>query len=180
MSTGGLLHINVVQGRLTRDVEAFGKQDPYVKITYLGTKYKTRVHESGGKTPVWNQAFDINIGSISDDIHFEVKDNDTIGATVIGTATIKASSLCFNNGVRDWFTFEYKGRSIGQILLETKFTPVGGAKATGTATAPTMPYQAAGVVGYTMVGGVAPPTGAVGYPPAGYPPAGYPPAGYPP
>ena len=57
-SGGGLLHINVVQGRLTRDVEAFGKQDPYVKITYQGTKYKTRVHENGGKNPVWNQAFD--------------------------------------------------------------------------------------------------------------------------
>ena len=57
-STGGLLHINVVQGRLTRDVESFGKQDPYVKIVYLGTRYKTRVHENGGKTPVWNQAFD--------------------------------------------------------------------------------------------------------------------------
>ena len=50
---------------------------------------------------------------MSDDISFEVKDNDTIGATLIGSANIKASSLIINNGVRDWFTFEYKGKSIG-------------------------------------------------------------------
>jgi hypothetical protein len=53
-STGGVLNINVVYGSLTRDVEAFGKQYPYVKIVYQGVKYKTRVHENGGKTPVWN------------------------------------------------------------------------------------------------------------------------------
>lgn len=131
--SGGLLHINIVQGRLTRDVESFGKQDPYVKIVYQGIKYKTRVHENGGKQPVWHQAFDLQIGSTSDELSFEVKDNDTIGATLIGSATIKASSLCFNNGVRDWFTFDYKGRSVGQILLETKFTPSGGAKTAGAA-----------------------------------------------
>lgn len=157
-----------------------------MKIVYQGTKYKTRVHENGGKTPVWNQAFDINIGSISDDIHFEVKDNDTVGATIIGAATIKASALCYNNGVRDWFTIEYKGRSCGQILLETKLTPAGGAKAAGTTGATHMlPATAVGAVGYQMVGmPMAVPVQA--YPPAGfgYPQAapqypGYPPQGYP-
>jgi len=86
---------------------------------------KTRVHENGGKLPIWNQAFDIKIGSTSDDIQFECKDHDTIGATMIGQANIKASALCYNNGIRDWFTFEYLGKSVGQILLETKFTPSG-------------------------------------------------------
>ena len=79
----------------------------------MGTRYKTRVHENGGKTPVWNQGFDFKIGSMSDDIAFEVKDNDTIGSTLIGQATIKASSLVINNGVRDWFTVDYKGKSAG-------------------------------------------------------------------
>ena len=53
-STGGHLHVKVIEARLTRDVETFGKQDPYVKITYMGVPVKTRVHENGGKNPVWN------------------------------------------------------------------------------------------------------------------------------
>jgi Ca2+-dependent lipid-binding protein len=113
-SSGGVLRINVVHGKLTKDLESFGKQDPYVKITYMGTPYKTRVHENGGKNPVWNQAFDIRIGSIGDDMQFEVKDEDVVGAKLIGQATIKASSFCINGGVRDYFTFTDKhGKSVG-------------------------------------------------------------------
>ena len=112
-NTGGHLHITVVEGRLTRDVEMFGKQDPYVTIIYGGNKYKTKIIDGGGKTPVWNHSFDFKIGAISDELKFFCKDDDVIGAKLIGEATIKASSLCFNNGVRDWFTFEYEGKSVG-------------------------------------------------------------------
>jgi Ca2+-dependent lipid-binding protein len=28
--------------------------DPFVQIEYNGNKYKTRVHQGGGKAPVWN------------------------------------------------------------------------------------------------------------------------------
>lgn len=63
---------------------------------------------------MWNQAFDIQIGSISDDLHLEVKDDDVVGAKLIGQATIKASSFCINGGVRDYFTFTDKaGKSVG-------------------------------------------------------------------
>lgn len=112
-----------------------------------------------------------------------------VGATIIGTATIKASALCFNNGVRDWFTFEYKGKSCGQVMFETKFTPAGGAKAAaGGAASHMLPATAAVGVSYMPVGApviyqqqpqypqMQPPPA---YPPAGYPPAGYPPQPYP-
>jgi Ca2+-dependent lipid-binding protein len=80
----------------------------------MGTPYKTRVHENGGKNPVWNQAFEIRIGSISDDMLFEIKDDDVVGAKLIGQSTIKASSMCINGGVRDYFTFTDKaGKSVG-------------------------------------------------------------------
>lgn len=117
----------MVQGNLSRDVETFGKQDPYVTIHYGGVKYKTKIIDGGGKTPVWNHAFDIPIASASDDLQFYVKDNDVIGAKLIAQAVIKASALCYNNGVRDWFTVTYEGKDAGQILLETKFIPTHGA-----------------------------------------------------
>ncbi len=62
-------------------------------------------------------------------MQFYVKDNDVVGAKEIGSTIIKASSLCINNGVRDWFTFFYEGKEVGQILMESKFTPKGGAAA---------------------------------------------------
>ena len=125
-SSGGQLQLKIVSGKLTRDVETFGKMDPYVTCEYLGQKYKTIIHEDGGKNPVWNHTFDIPIGALSDDMHFFVKDNDIVGATEIGSAIIKASSFCINNGVRDWFTFNYQGEAIGQVLMESKFTAKGG------------------------------------------------------
>jgi len=144
-SQGGILRINVVHGKLTKDLETFGKQDPYVKITYMGTPYKTKVHQNGGKNPVWNQAFEIRIGSINDDMLVEVKDDDVVGAKIIGKATIKASSMCINGGVRDYFTMtDLHGKSVGQIMLETKFTPDGGQKPptmTAPVAAPVMAAQ---------------------------------------
>lgn len=75
---------------------------------------------------MWNHTFDIKIGSVQDDMQFHVKDNDVIGANEIGSAIIKASSLCINGGVREWFTFQYEGKDIGQIMMESKYTPAAG------------------------------------------------------
>lgn len=119
-----MLTIKVVHGKLTRDLETFGKQDPYIKITYMGTPYKTRVHENGGKEPVWNQEFTFRIGSPSDDILIECKDDDVVGAKMIGRSTVKASAFAINNGVREYFTLtDNYGKSIGQILFESKYVP---------------------------------------------------------
>ena len=60
-------------------------------------------------------------------MEFHCKDNDVVGAKEIGSAFIKASSFCINNGVRDWFSIQYQGQEVGQILMESKFTPKGGA-----------------------------------------------------
>ena len=73
---------------------------------------------------MWNEAFDISVGSTGDDILFEVKDKDVVGTKLIGHSIIKASALSINNGVRDYFTIDDKqGEPTGSILLETRFTP---------------------------------------------------------
>lgn len=56
-------------------------------------------------------------------MQFHVKDNDVVGAKLIGSALIKASSFCINNGVREWFSINHEGEEVGQILIESKFTP---------------------------------------------------------
>jgi len=59
---------------LTRDVEMFGKMDPYCKINYREADFKTKVKQNAGKHPVWNENFDIDIQYIGDDITFSVMD----------------------------------------------------------------------------------------------------------
>ena len=116
---GGKLKINIVKGEMLRDVQTFGQMDPYVTIHYMGQKYKTKIMNSAGKNPVWNDSFDIEIGSMSDELQFFVKDNDMIGATEIGSTIMKASQLCINNGVRDWFTFTFSGEEAARVFIET-------------------------------------------------------------
>lgn len=43
-SLGGHLSIKAIEAKLTRDIEVFGKMDPYIVVEYIGTKYKSPVH----------------------------------------------------------------------------------------------------------------------------------------
>ena len=62
----GTLIIKPLSGKLTRDVDTFGKmvsinfvkiKDPYCMITIGTQKYRTKTHEDGGKSPAWNESF---------------------------------------------------------------------------------------------------------------------------
>ena len=44
----------IIDAVLTHDTELFGKMDPFVKVVSDHLKLSTRVHEKGGKKPVWN------------------------------------------------------------------------------------------------------------------------------
>lgn len=53
----GLLNITIVDAKLTRDTEMFGKMDPYLDFSINGVHlHKTAVKDEAGKTPVWNEA----------------------------------------------------------------------------------------------------------------------------
>lgn len=54
MATTGTLKLTIVEARLDRDVETFGKMDPYVVVENRMQKFRTKEHTDGGKTPVWN------------------------------------------------------------------------------------------------------------------------------
>ena len=46
--------MTILEAKLTRDTETFGKMDPYAVVNYLGREIgRTKVHEDGGKTPKW-------------------------------------------------------------------------------------------------------------------------------
>jgi len=113
---------------LFRDTEFFGKMDPFVKINYMGQKFKTKVHNSGGKNPIWNETIDFRPSGMDTDIEFVVLDEDLTTDDFIGSCIVKVRPLVQNNGVREWFTLMYKSKSAGQIYIETTFKPEGGSE----------------------------------------------------
>ena len=64
----GILTITVVEGKLIRDTEIFGKMSPYCTLSYNGKKLKTRCHDYGGKTPRWGDSFALDIVDATKDL----------------------------------------------------------------------------------------------------------------
>lgn len=58
---------------------------------------------------------------MNDDITMTVYDEDVTSDDMIGSSTIKLSSLCVNGGVRAKFTIYYKNKTSGEITLNAKF-----------------------------------------------------------
>ena len=50
----GKLKLTVVEAKLTRDTEFFGKMDPFCIIEYRQERHKTQVKQNAGKTPKWD------------------------------------------------------------------------------------------------------------------------------
>ena len=95
MATSGKLQLTIIEARVERDVEMFGKMDPYVVLKYRQQVLKTKEHTDGGKTPTWNETFELDVKYVGDDITIDIVDSETIGKDeVIGSATCKLSSMC--------------------------------------------------------------------------------------
>lgn len=54
---------------------------------------------NAGKTPVWNQTFDLDIKYIGDDMWIKIYDEDVTDNEAIGATQIKCSSICRPGGL---------------------------------------------------------------------------------
>ena len=104
----------------------FGSMDPYCTITFKDKKFKTKVHEAGGKKPIWGDSFTIETTSPSEEIVLRCWDQDVTTNDAIGFVKIKLSSLMINCGVEDWFPIMFENRTAGEIFIRSKFEPKGG------------------------------------------------------
>jgi len=57
------LELKLLNGILERDTEIIGQMDPFIIMEYEGLRFKSNVIKNGGKTPEWNQTFQIPISS---------------------------------------------------------------------------------------------------------------------
>ena len=58
-----MLRLVVVEARLMRDTETFGKMDPFIQIKHQGKTYATPVHQEGGKNPRWGHTLEFSFES---------------------------------------------------------------------------------------------------------------------
>ena len=70
----GIMTLQPLEGKLTRDTEVFGSMSPYITITFKNQKYKTKVHDNGGKKPKWVDSFQLEISDVTDEMTMRVWD----------------------------------------------------------------------------------------------------------
>ena len=83
MATAGKLKLYVIEAKLTRDTEWFSKMDPWTQIETRQQKVRTRTLQGAGKTPKWDQAFDIDVRYIGDDMTVTVYDEDVTTSDLV-------------------------------------------------------------------------------------------------
>ena len=59
----GNLTLTIGTANLERDVDIIGKQDPFIELNLYNQfwSWKSKVIESGGKTPTWNETVEIPV-----------------------------------------------------------------------------------------------------------------------
>ena len=122
-ANGGELKIHVIEAKLTRDTEYWGKMDPYVEIkTSVGTK-RTATHQEGGRTPVWNEEITFDVAKVDDEVEFLVQEEDNASADLVGDTVIKMSKLIASEPIQQWIEIKYEKKSAGKVHIKTTWTP---------------------------------------------------------
>ncbi|KAF9109469.1 hypothetical protein BGX27_007587 [Mortierella sp. AM989] len=93
---GPSLSIVAHSASVLKDVEMFGKQDPYLRfsldLSNSESFQKTFVHKNAGKNPVWNQSFNIPLSG-EPDLFVEIMDEETTADAVIAFASIPINQV---------------------------------------------------------------------------------------
>lgn len=100
----GILHLTIVEAKLTRETEFFSSQDPYVE--FLPPKLddqeenlepiRSNTAQGGGKTPKWDYKTNFEVHDINQTILFNLYDEDIVSNDLIGFSAISVSSLLLN------------------------------------------------------------------------------------
>lgn len=122
----GLLTLKVEEAELQRNTEMMGSMSPYCTLVFKNNKLKTKIHNYGGKKPVWGDEFVLEVEDPSEELALRVWDQDLTSSDAVGWCKIKMSSLIINNGVDDWFEVMYDNRPAGKVRFTTTFEPEGG------------------------------------------------------
>ena len=91
--------------------------DPYVIIKVDGKELRTKTIDDGGKTPVWNQDFDINLPDKKRDVIFQVYDAGALADTIIGEANMPLKSVLMQKREPKEIEIKHEGKSAGKVII---------------------------------------------------------------
>lgn len=103
--------------------------DPYVSICLAGaTIAQTRVI-SNCENPMWDEHFLVPVAHPAQKLEFLVKDNDLLGAELIGVVDIPVQKLLSGNTINDWFPIigQYGSclKPYPELHISVQFRPIG-------------------------------------------------------
>jgi hypothetical protein len=110
-----------------KDTATMGKQDPYCKLVVGSTTFKTKVHNDGGRNPVWQQAFLFNLEGKEDVLHIYVMEQGTMSDSDIGRCDIDLKTLCSHLGKKAYPLVDRSNftQSAGTMELTAEFKGTG-------------------------------------------------------
>ena len=111
----------MVEAKLTHDTETFGKMDPFVKCRVHNKLYKTNVAHGKGKSPEWNNRFDIPIHNINEKISFTVLDEDMVEDDIVGHTDTTVNAIIGRDlkEYDQWVVVYFKHKPAGSIRIKT-------------------------------------------------------------
>ncbi|KAL4183949.1 hypothetical protein AMTRI_Chr11g157630 [Amborella trichopoda] len=102
--------------------------DPYVSVCLAGaTVAQTRII-SNCEDPSWDEQFHVPVAHPVSKVEFQVKDNDVLGAELIGVVSISAKKIQTGNTITGWFPIlgQYGNpfKPYPELHLSMQFRPV--------------------------------------------------------
>ncbi|OEL26340.1 Phospholipase D delta [Dichanthelium oligosanthes] len=77
--------------------------DPYVTLSVSGAVVARTAVIPNSQDPVWGEQFAVPLAHSAAALEFQVKDNDTFGAQLIGTVTVPADLVARGDEVEAWY-----------------------------------------------------------------------------
>ncbi|MCO5593753.1 hypothetical protein L7F22_047770 [Adiantum nelumboides] len=122
----GTVEVELIQAHDLKDVEAFGKSDPYCLLSCGHVKHRSRPIHDGGSSPIWNQSFLFEIPDGVPELSIQLLDlerhgrDEAMGIAIIPLAQVYAQ--------RQIAPAKYKvqlpnGHFHGDIEVRLKFFP---------------------------------------------------------
>lgn len=116
------LIVTAVGAKLEKDIEKFGKQDPYLRASlFLEETYqRTETHKNGGKEPSWdNQVLQFELNG-EPDLFVEIMDDEKGVDAIIAYTTIPINQVVSAPGaaIDGTFTlYDREGEATGKVHL---------------------------------------------------------------
>lgn len=122
----GKLIVKVVRAELTRDSNFISTMDPYCMLRTKGVELRTQVAEKGGKTPVWNAMFDVELYNDTS-VYFGIWDRQTFSVDdIVADVTVDLrGNMKDLNRFSGWQPLYYRGDTAGRLFIELEYFPQG-------------------------------------------------------